>query len=189
MNAKQIALHWREWGKAVRAMRAVGAIDKSSAAANEARKRIYASLRRPCSSIKAMTNGQFTEFLMICWAWNNAEELNLQMREEHQPAIINRYLCNLINTYIQDIAPGESDKTDQYYNAIYKQQNQEDPDPDTGSWEQWHKVMLAMCYRYDQVCRKASGTTKQYSRRYWPSQHADNLRALNLDRASNEDPF
>lgn len=187
MNAVQTKLHWYEWNRAVQAMRATGAIGPRAKDAEVARKAIYARLSKPCTSIKQMGNRQLTEFLAICWAWCEIENAGLQLRAEMQAAIVARFVCRRISALIADLEPASGNKGDAYFDGIFRQQTG-GADPDTGTDEQWHPVIIAVYYRYDQVARRILGITGRDGDRFWPGRHADTLREI-ASRHDAENPF
>lgn len=186
MTEKQLRMYRAEWSKARRALRAAGF---SSAEADAERKRIHASVGAvdangaPKSST-ALTNKEVSEVLAAFWAWSRAAETGLQLRQFRDDAAMGRFACREVIALINDLASRAglpalaiTGDLDAWIDGIFRRQHP-GIDPDTADPDRWHKVVLAVHYRYDQVARKILGQGRNTADRHWPHQHERLVQAL-----------
>lgn len=177
MTAKQQKLYFAEWAKCRAALRKMG---RTPAEADAERKRIHA---RCCNgqdkSSKALSNAQLSAVLAAFWAWSHPGDLMRQLRQDpdRQASIMGRHACHEVYRLIEDIdADAVPNPLDPYLAGIFRNVNKGgSTDPDYGTADEWHKVFLACCYRYDQLARAALNLKGKKHARLWPNYHQRNL--------------
>ena len=139
-----------------------------------------------------LTNADLTRVLAGFWSITCLPEsrvaAQLRQTHAHQAAMMGRWSCEQIFVLIREIAPEEvsEDGLDAYLDGMFYNLNGGRHlgglNPVTGTTDQWHKVMLASCYRYDQIVRRLLGEKgKRYGVRYWPHNHRRNLAELEAE--------
>lgn len=177
MTPSQTALYFREWGKYRKALIERGMAPKAADAERKA-----ATIRALGSdkSSKAFTNAELTQVLTMFRAMTGSDLLAvINANPEAQEAIRCRYVCRQLLAQIGEIDPAEhrtAAEADGYINGTFRNILGYKPSDFGDDHEAWAKVIAALKYRYDQVCRARLGLSgaKQY-KRYWPHNHDRNL--------------
>ncbi|MBC2592661.1 hypothetical protein H5P28_00145 [Ruficoccus amylovorans] len=204
LNEKQLAMYRAEWGKVRQMLRRLGVSPKEADAARMGIHRRMGILNKdgdPKSSVE-LTNAELTRVLAAFWCYTTLPENKvmamLRQTQASQVAIMGRWPCEQIFLLIHEIDPEEIEKEGipKYVEGMFYQINGGcylgGANPATGNAEQWHKVMLASCYRYDQVVRRLLGEQgNRHGVRYWPHNHqrilADLQEAGVIDRPEEPD--
>jgi hypothetical protein len=184
LSPKQLAMYRAEWGKVRQMLRRLGVSPKEADAARmDIHRRMGVTHKdgTPKSSTE-LTNAELTRVLAGFWSITCLPEnlLAAQLRQTHahQAAIMGRWSCEQIFLLIREIAPDEArgESLGAYIDGMFYNLNGGRHlgglNPATGNADQWHKVMLASCYRYDQIVRRLLGEQgNRHGVRYWPHNH------------------
>ena len=177
LSEKQTRLYRLTAGNLRKTLQAFGFSPKD---ADAERYKIHARIRAPHSSRdKGWNNTHLTNFLAECWAWDLPKDKNMVEHLTGQVALRYLWKCEEVLRLCDEIAPGEypEAKRKPVIEATWKRMNARSVRHSAiGTEDEWHPVLIAMVYRYDQVTRARLGDKRtERGVRYHVANHKQNL--------------